>query len=183
MTSRAAFPIILAFSLAACGSDPAVNETNASVEEVSEKVREASRDQGLVRPGKWVSTVTIENVSMPGMPPEMAERMKAMLAQSRTAETCLTEEEAQRPKEDFFAANENCRYDQFTMSGGKIDATMRCEQEGATQVMQMTGTYSPNSYEMRMRSTTAGGAGAEAMSLEMKVDAERVGKCDDPLGG
>ena len=51
-----------------------------------------------------------------------------------------------RPKEDFFAGKNNeCRYDHFTMGGGKIDAAMHCGgKHGESQVMQMAGTYSPD---------------------------------------
>lgn len=172
----------LSLALAACGSEPAVDETNASVEEVSEKVREASRDRGLVQPGKWVSTVSIEEMSMPGMPADMAERMQAMASRTRTAETCLTKEDVEKPKEDFFGGNEQCRYDHFTMKGGKIDAAMRCSQDGVTQLMEMKGTYSSTSYAMQMKSRTEGGPGGEAMTMQMKVDAKRVGECDSAKG-
>ena len=173
------FAAVLPFlALAACGESASVNETNASVEQVSQSVREASRDQGLLRPGKWASTVTIQEMSIPGMPPQTAERMQEMIAQTRTAEVCLTEEDAKRPSGDFFAAGEQCRYDNFTMRGGKIEATMRCSQDEVTQVMQMSGTYSPNSYEMRMRSTTEGGPAGAPMTLEMEVESQRVGECD-----
>lgn len=182
VTGRGVLPISILLALSACGSEPAVNETNASVAEVSEKVRQASKDQGLIRAGKWQSTVTIEDVSMPGMPPEMAERMQSALAQTRTAETCLTEAEAQRPKEDFFGGNEQCRYDHFTMTGGKIDAAMRCTQQDVTQVMEMSGTYSSTSYQMRMRSRTEGGPAGQALTMQMKVDARRIGECDKPQG-
>lgn len=167
----------LAMQLAGCGSKPSVDEQNASVEEVTEKVREASKDQGLVRPGKWVSTVTIEEMAMPGMPPQAAEQMKKMVAQTHTGESCLTPEEAKEPKGGFFGGNDSCRYDHFTMRGGKIDAEMRCEQQGATQVMQMTGTYSPNAYQMRMKSRVEGGPAGQGMSMQMKVEAKRVGEC------
>lgn len=180
--NRAILILAAAIPLAACGSEPSVNETNASVEEVSEKVREASRDQGFVKPGKWVSTVTVEQVDMPGMPPEAAQRMKSMLAEARTAETCLTEQDVKKPKEDFFAGNDQCRYDHFTMAKGQIDAAMRCSQEGVSQRMEMNGTYSPTSYEMRMKSRTEGGPGGEAMTMQMKVDAKRVGECDSAKG-
>ena len=41
--------------------------------------------------------------------------------------SCLTPEEAKRPKEDFFAgAAKNCRYERFDMGSGKIDAVMKC---------------------------------------------------------
>lgn len=171
---RAALLISLAVPLAACGS-PTVDEKNASVEEVSEKVREASRKDGLVRPGKWVSTVNIERMDLPGVPPQQAEQMKRMVEQSHTTETCLTPDEARQPQGDFFGGNENCRYDHFRMGSGKIDAEMRCTQAGATQVMEMAGTYSPEAYQMRMKSR-AEGAG-EGMTMQMKVEAKRVGEC------
>ena len=48
-----------------------------------------------------------------------------------------------KPKEDFFAGkNSECRYDHFTMGGGKIDAMMHCGKEGHGQTMRMAGTYS-----------------------------------------
>ena len=173
---------LLAASLAACGSEPDVDARNASVEEVAEQVRGVSGDELFVRPGKWQSEVTIEEISLPGLPPEMAEQMKATLAQhqQQNFESCLTEEEARRPKEDFFAGGNNqCRYDHFTMGDGRIDARMRCEQQGATQVMDMDGTYSPESYTMRMSTSTQSGEGsAAAMTMKMRVDSKRVGACD-----
>ena len=168
----------LVLPLAACGSEPAVEEENASVEQVAERVREASNDQGLIRPGKWVSTVSIDDVSIPGMPPEMAERMKEMVAKNRTVESCLTPEQAKQPNATFFSGSDQCRYDRFTMRDGKIDAVMRCSHEGATQVMQMEGTYAPTRYTMRMRSVTEGGPSGEQMTMQMRVEAERTGDCD-----
>lgn len=176
MTTRLILLMSLALPLAACGSKPEVDETNASVEEVAEKVREASRDDQFIRPGKWLSSVTIEEMNMPGMPAEAAEQMKKMVAQTHSSESCLTAEQVKQPKEEFFSGNENCRYDHFKMGGGKIDAAMRCEAGGSTQLMQMNGKYSPESYEMRMSSRIEGGA-AQGMTMRMKVDAKRTGEC------
>ena len=176
-------PIVMALSaaLAACSNEPEVDARNASVAEVAEQVREATDGEQFVRPGMWQSKVTIEQLEMPGMPPEMAERMKAMMAQhqERTSESCLTEEQAKRPNEDFFAGKDNnCRYEHFTMGGGKIDAKMRCSADGgASQVMEMAGTYSPDTYQMRMATRTEG-AGTPGMTMKLKVDSKRIGVCD-----
>ena len=172
---RAILLLCLAVPLGSCGSKPAVDEKNASVEEVAQKVREASKDEGFVRPGKWQSTVKIDKMDMPGMPPEVQTQMKGMMAQAHTSESCLTPEEAKQPKANFFSGNENCRYDHFKMGGGRIDAEMHCDQGGTTQVMQMAGTYSPDSYRMHM--TSKGGAAGQSMSMEMSVDAKRIGEC------
>ena len=178
----AAALLACALPLAACNSEPEVSATNASVEEVADKVADAGAGANFIRAGKWSSTVTMEEVSAPGMPPELAERMKGATgaAAGKTYESCLTEEEAKAPKEDFFAGkNASCRYDHFNMGGGKIDAKMRCSQGGMSQVMEMAGTYGPERYQMRMATKMEGAGGpVEGMTMKMRVDAKRVGVCD-----
>ncbi len=174
---RAALLIACALPLAGCDSSPEVSERNASVAEVANKVADAGGS--FVRPGRWESKVTFEEMSMPGMPAEMASQMKGFTGRVETQHSCLTPEEAKRPKEDFFAGeNKNCRYDRFDMGGGKIDAVMKCADEGATHTMTMAGQYTPDTYAMRMTMNAAGGDGPEAgMSMKMRVDARRVGEC------
>ena len=178
----------LALALAACGNDAEVDARNASVAEVAEQVADAGGTGQFVRPGKWQSRVQIEKFEIPGAPPEAASAMRSMQQRAQVHESCLTPEEAKRPKEDFFAgAGKNCRYDRFTMGNGKIDAVMNCAGEGMAQTMAMQGTYGPDAYQMRMsmnaRAGGAGGSGAEArpasgMTMTMRVDAKRIGECD-----
>ncbi len=104
--------------------------------------------------------------------------MRNMQERAQVHESCLTAEQAKRPKEDFFAgSNKNCRYDHFNMGGGKIDAVMQCTGEGMTQTMAMQGTYGPDAYQMRM-SMKADSGPAGGMTMKMRVDAKRVGECD-----
>jgi hypothetical protein len=181
-----ALMIVAAGALAACNKSPEVHEKDASVSEVAKKVREAGADQSFVRPGLWQSKVTIEQLDMPGMPAEMATRMKTMMAQNQAHnfQTCLTPEDVKKPKEDFFAGKNNeCRYDHFTMGGGKIDAAMRCGGKKGTQLMQMAGTYSPESYQMQTSMKSTGDAeGNAAMSMRMRIEAQRVGECSEKQG-
>jgi hypothetical protein len=173
-----------ALALSACGSEqepePGVDARNASVEEVADEVRRAGDGERFIRPGKWVSTVTFEEMVAPGMPPQAAEQMRRMMGEGRKYESCLTEAQAQRPSEDFFAgANNQCRYEHFTMRGGRIDARMRCAQGDITQVMEMEGSYSLASYEMRMTTSLEGAPEpASGMRMRMRVQAQRVGECD-----
>ena len=171
-----------ALPLAACNKGPQVNEKNASVAEVAQKDRASAGNEAFVRPGLWESKVTIEKFDIPGMPPEMAQRMKTMMAENQEHgfQTCLTPEDVKRPKEDFFAGKNNeCRYEHFTMGGGKIDAAMHCGgKDGGTQVMQMAGTYSPDSYQMQTSMDMKRGARPEgSMTMAMRVEAKRVGEC------
>src|SRR6185369_7232375 len=127
-------------ALGACNKGPEINEKNASVEEVAQKVREAAADHSLIEPGKWETKVSLLDVDIPGMPPQMAAQMKQTMAkmQEHSFESCLTEADVNKPKEDFFAGhNKDCRYDHFTMSGGKIDAALRCEGKPPSGAMTM----------------------------------------------
>lgn len=178
MRLQAILMIAAALPLAACGAEPDVDVRNASVGEVANEVAGASKDS-FVRPGKWRSTMTFEEISAPNMPPQMAEQMKRSMATGQTSESCLTPQDVKRPKEDFFTgAEKSCRYDHFTMGGGKIDAKMRCSHGDTSQVMEMSGTYSPDEYNMRMTTRMTGMPGpAGEMTMRMRIEAERIGEC------
>ena len=163
--------------LAACNNGPDIQEENASVAEVANKVADAGGATQFVRPGRWESTVTIEEMSIPGMPAEAAAQIGGMQGQEQTSVSCLTEAEAKRPKEDFFAGNnKSCRYDRFTMADGKIDAVMQCANEGGTQTMTMRGNYSPTTYNMTM-AMQGDGAAVAGMAMKMRVEARHRGQC------
>lgn len=163
---------------AGCNSEPEVDVRNASAGEVAGEVARAGGSGEFVSPGLWESKVTFEEMSFPGMTEEMAAQMKGFAGRIETHRDCLTPEEARRPKEDFFAGDaKNCRYDHFTMGGGKIDAAMKCTHEGSSQTMAMQGSYSPDTYNMRMTMTGSGGGDMAGMTMTMRVDAKRVGEC------
>lgn len=166
--------------LAACHSAPSVTAANASTEEVSAKVAAAAAGGQFVSPGHWDSTMTIKEMTIPGMPPEMASRMMASTGQGRTFASCLTAEEARKPKEGFFGGGDkSCRYEHFAMGGGKIDAVMHCSADKASRTMTMTGSYSPDAYHMTVTSKGSGPASSPmaGMSMKMEMDARRTGPC------
>jgi hypothetical protein len=167
--------------LASCNKGPDINVKNASVGEVAEKVREAAADQSFVEPGKWHTDVTVLDMDIPGLPPEMAQRMKQTMGkvQGQGFDNCLTEADVKRPREDFFAGNKNnCRYDHFTMSGGKIDAALKCDGHGSeTIAMTINGSYSREAYEATMAMDMSGGPSGQGMKMRSHSTARRIGQC------
>jgi hypothetical protein len=168
------------FTIGACSSEPEINARNASAEEVATQVADSGGSGQFVRPGKWQSRVQIEQFDLPGAPPGVANSLRGVQDRSTVQESCLTPEQAKRPKEDFFAGKgKNCRYDRFTMANGKIDAVMQCSGDGMAQTMTMQGSYSPETYQMRMSMKADAGAGpAGGMTMTMRVDSKRIGECD-----
>lgn len=167
-------------TLAACNKGPDVSLQNASAGEVAEKVREAAGDESFVEPGKWRTRITVLDVNIPGMPPQMAQQMKQSMRkmQEHSYETCLTEADVKRPKEDFFAGRNNeCRYDHFTMSDGKIDAVMHCAgKPSGAMTMAIKGNYSRDSYEATMAMDVSGGREG-GMKMQSNSESHRVGQC------
>jgi len=174
-----------ALCLGACNKSPQVDLHNASPNEVAQAVKQSGISNGtLVEPGLWQSKVTIQEINIPGIPAQFADRMKQTIAENRqqTSRHCLTKEQARKPKEDFFGGQDkSCHYGQFTMGGGKMDIQMVCNEQGSTQTTSMNGTYTPTSYSMDM-STSATGGEREGMSMKMHVDSQRIGECTGKEG-
>ena len=175
---RAACALILAVALAGCGDDKTVEKKDASTAEVAKSVA----DSGMkLKPGRWELTMKFAKFEVEGMPPEARQAMQQMLGQGRTYSSCLTQEEADKPDGSFFGQEgENCRYDTFTMGGGKIDAAMTCKgqgAEGATEAkMKLVGTYSPDTYDMTMDMNGTAPNG-KTMTMQMALVSKHAGEC------
>lgn len=175
---RAVCALILAVALSACGDDTSVEKKNASTAEVAKSVADAGMK---LKPGRWELTMKFARFDVDGMPPEAKQAMQQMLGQGRTYASCLTKEEAEKPDGSFFGQEgESCRYDTFTMGGGKIDATMTCKGQGVGGAgeakMKLAGTYSADSYDITMDMQGAAPNG-QKMNMAMAITSKHAGEC------
>lgn len=182
---RLAAVLACALPFAACSSEPEVDVRNASVEEVVNEVAAAGGSGVMLRAGKWQTKVTVDDISIPGMPARAQEQMKQMFAQQQniTVDHCVTPDEAKRPASDFFTGkkSDNCRYERFTMDGGKVDAVMRCTGEGGGDMkMTMSGAYTAESATTNSDMVVTTGQGN--MTMKARSEAKRVGECDGKEG-
>ena len=170
----------LALTLAACDSGPDVSATNATPEEVQQQVEAAGGDGVMVSPGRWEGQMTVQEIDMPGLPPEAREQMKAQMGSGRSFTSCITEEDVKQQKAFFTGEQDDksCKYDHFTMENGKVSALLKCDRgEEGRMEMTMNGDYAPDRYRMEMASKAEGGAPMGAMTMKMMVEAKRVGAC------
>lgn len=167
-------------ALAACNKGPKVDVHNATGNEAAQAVKQSGvmTSETMIEPGLWRSKVTVLEMNIPGIPAQYTAQMKQSMAEheDRSSEHCVTAEQVKKPKEDFFGADKSCRYEHFTMGGGKMDIQMVCRGEDMTRTTNMSGTYTPTSYSMDMSSKGSGG-GQNGMSMKMHVDSQRVGEC------
>lgn len=157
-----------------CG-EPAADGGNAGAQTAQADVARQLA-QVEVRPGLWEVSSGIVSASQPGMPLELAERMKGPRG---TARHCITPEQAARPDGNFLAGRRSsqCSYRDFAMRAGRIAGTMACrDPAGAETNARMSGTYAAESFDMRMDMETPG-LGAATLSVVVRQSGRRVGDC------
>ena len=167
-------------ALAGCSKPSQVHERNASVEEVANAVAQSGvADDLYLKAGVWQVTSTLEEMGIPGLPPEAQSEMKKLMGSRGNSNYrfCLTPEQAKRPGGKFFnrQADKNCRYDHFTMGKGKIDAVMRCAAPEGAMTMTIAGNYSADSYSTQVSMERSASQGT--MTMKMRSEAHRVGEC------
>ena len=130
----------------------------------------ASAAQSPVTPGKWQTTITVESMTMKGMPPEMS---RSMMSKPISVTSCITPKDAAAgPRDVISKSNGACRYRSFAAVGGRINAVMECKSGTPTpMVVAMSGTFGPTSYDLR--SKTTGGA----MQSTSRTAGKRLGPC------
>lgn len=177
---HAAYALASVLCLTACNKGPQVNLRNATGNQVSQAVSKSGvmTSDSMVEPGLWESKVTVQEMTIPGMPAQYADKMKQSIAEhpNEGSRHCITQADVKKPKEDFFGADKSCKYDHFTMGGGKIDIAMVCHAEDTTQNMNVSGSYTPTTYSIDTSMNGSGGREG-GMSMKMHVDASRVGEC------
>lgn len=162
-------------ALGACNKEPSGPKSDKEVAAEAAKI-----DAPL--PGKYRTVMKITNVTIPGLPPAQAEKMKGMFgASGHSVEFCLTPEEAGKGFENFSkrAAEGNCTYESFNAGGGTIDAKMTCQTgKGMTTKSEMHGNYSSTGSSLTMKTDSQmPGMPGGAMHMEAQVVNERIGDC------
>ena len=179
MRHTAALAAIAALALSACNREPSVEAKNESFESVAKKIATSGIKP---QPGRWQSQFKIESMEVPGMPPQGREMMQRQMTPAKSHFTCLTPEQADRPGAEFFQKGATgCTYDHFTMADGKLDAEMTCKRGPGNAKMTMVGSYSADSYDVKVTSQSEMGQSAmkgETMKMVMAIASHRVGECN-----
>lgn len=121
-----------------------------------------------VMPGQWQSVVTVQSMSMPGVPPAALAQMKQ---KPTTISYCLTPQEAEADPRKIMGADKSCKVTRFSFEGGKFSSAMTCQTDRGPSTITSTGTYTPTSYAMATAMKSAG------MTMASRVTAKRLGPC------
>ena len=158
-------------AVAACS--PAADKKGASPTEPA--VVANGGGDGVMRPGQWRTTVTITSMTIPGLPPAAAAKMKT---RPFSSEECVTS----RDMDDYLNkrattdANAKCSVNKMSHGGGHIEGQSTCDDgEGGSHTVHMTGTYAADHVDMTVNVEGAGARGAVNQTMSLK--SERIGDC------
>lgn len=181
----AALPLL---ALAACNQQSTqesaaktgeVSLTNAAPSEVAKQARAAG--PAHFSPGEWETRVEITDIDMPGVPPQVRDRMMGAMKAVRTVKTCVTAEQASKPQSDVLTGKTDgrCTYDSYDMADGRIDARMHCTApQGGSMTQTIAGTFTETSFALASEMRSSGGpGGAGAMHMKAKTSGSRLGDC------
>lgn len=168
-----------ALSLSACGKS---GEQADGGPKTMEQAKEAAAKLDRPKPGQYKQTMRITKFEVPGAPPQMAEQMKAAMGQAQENTFCLTEEMASQGFREMFdkvGDKNECKYDRFDVSGGRLDAVLQCENahEGKGQIT-MAGTVGETGSDVTVSIDQTGGQAPMANTkIAMHLVSERIGDC------
>lgn len=146
--------------LAACSGGGDQESENKAVPETNQ-----------LTPGLWEMTTQVSGIDMAYKDVKAPDASKM----STTFRTCITEEQAKQPPAEAFAGKadgkSNCKYDNFYMSRGRINASMICQP--GNQAMNIDGQYTADSMDMTMELSTYQGT-ADDMKMSAKLSGRRI---------
>lgn len=129
-----------------------------------------------MRPGQWETTVEVLRLDManvPGMPAGMTQP----LPPPQTIRSCVTPEQARRPDADMFAGGNQagCTYENFSMTGGRIQGAVTCNSSGTTVRSTFNGSFGAESMQVESESQVS--ANGVTVDTATRVTGRRLGDC------
>lgn len=162
-------------ALAACGSAAKKGDAGSAAGAGTGSAAAAAATVHFT-PGEWESTVEMSGMNIPNLPPQYAKMNRGITSVHKS---CLSPQDAARPKGDFLAGRGGgqCHYSDYSLAGGKLHAVMTCAGPANTSTIVRTdGQYDAASFDVRSSVETKG-ATAPATTMQMHVTARRVGDC------
>lgn len=167
--------LALPLALAACDK---ADKGPKTMDEAKKEATQLDRP----KPGLYKQSMTITKFELPGAPPEMAAQIQAAMQKAQEHEFCMTKEMADKGFQDMFdkvGNNGECTYDRFDVSGGKLDAALKCQNAAeGTGLITIAGKVGEEGSDVNVSVEQQGGKPPmNNTKLAMHVVSQRVGDC------
>jgi beta-glucanase (GH16 family) len=112
-----------------------------------------------INAGKWDVRSQLSSMDQSQLDAIGEERAQEMMGEERSAQMCLEYSERTKPPVGmFYSSAETCSYDSFSMSGGRISATLKCASDKG-EPTRLSGRYDNKAYSVTITKTLADDSG------------------------
>ena len=170
---RGSIAAVTVLLLASCGG-PSGNEQNAEGGNAATPAPSGAVAAVAMQPGQWEITTEVLRMEVPNMP----KGVSSPTPPPTTVRTCLTPQQASAPNGGFLTGSGEaggCTTENMSMSGGRIQGIVQCNQQGSTMRSTMDGQFSPTGFEVNQRVETS--AQGMNMTMQSRTSGRRVGDC------
>jgi hypothetical protein len=142
----------------------------------AEQPKAAAPKASAMQAGQWETATEVTRLTQKdqGTP-----KIDTPAGTKATASICIAEGEVKRPAPALFAGSEGeCAYDNFYMSGGTLNVTMRCTRPGLSGevLVSADGDYSADSFKANVETSTHLATDGDVV-IAAKMTGRHVGPC------
>ena len=163
-------------ALAACSPPAPVQSADSAASVTPQPPVPGGASGASVEPGKWRTTVTILESTIPGAP---AAALAAAKAKPFVGEECSTSDDVKEFTRKNLTDEDDgttCTSNTLTVVNGKISGQSECkDSDGMTRAMTVDGSFTSTHVDMNMSLT--GSTPMGPMSQKMHLVADRIGAC------
>lgn len=178
-------PVITAAAallLASCGSQEKAGNGSADANAAGASPPSAEAGGGgaasaSLAPGQYETTIEVLRINMVDGP-NLPAGMTSPVPPPTTVRSCLTPDQARRPNANFLTgsgAQGGCNYENLTMTRGRIQGAVTCNNQGTIMRTTMNGQFSADGYAMESESRIE--ANGVTMETASRITTRRIGDC------
>lgn len=170
---------VAALAISACSDKGADADGDGKISDAEAKAEMGSGGAMAMKPGLWEVKIGFDKIDAPGVPASLQGKMKEQMSNGITQQSCLTQEQVDKPGGDFFGApaESNCTFNELARSGNGIKVEMTCKPGGNMTVKStMDGQFGAETYTMNIEQSTEGTPMGK-VKMTGKIDGKRVGDC------
>jgi hypothetical protein len=170
---------VAALAISGCSDKGADADGDGKISDAEAKAEMGSGGKMAMKPGQWEVKISFDKIDAPGIPANLQGKMKEQMGKGMTQQSCLTQEQVDKPGGDFFGApaEANCTFDELSRSGNEMNVAMTCKPgQNMTVKSKMDGQFGAETYTMNIEQSTEG-TPMGAVKMTGKIEGKRVGDC------
>lgn len=170
---------VAALAISACSDKGADTDGDGKISNNEANAEMSDGGAMAMKPGQWEVKISFDKIDAPGLPAELQGKMKEQMGKGIVQNSCLTQEQVDKPGSDFFGGTPeaNCSFEDLKRSGDTMKVAMTCKPGGNMVIKSsMDGKFAAETYTMKIDQSTEG-TPMGTVKMTGKIEGKRIGDC------